>query len=145
MIKSSQRFTKNYKYSQPGVYNIQVKAVNLQGESSTSHILVAEHPIHKNWKIVSNSPQLIPGVVNITFMYPMDKILPTNANATIHFGDGKKEVWNVPENDWSGEHVIQHEYDKPGKYNVRVNMSNIVSRLIKRFQVYKVKKGVSFK
>ena len=126
---------KTYKYSQPGVYNIRVKAANLQGESSTVHQLIAEHPIHKNWKISSNSPQLLPGDVNFTFVYPIDKILPTNVSTIINFGDGKREVWSVPETDWTGMHVIQHEYEKSGKYNVRVNMSNIVSKLIRRFQV----------
>lgn len=112
-----------------------MKAENLQGQSSTSHQLIAEHPVHKNWKVVSNSPQLLPGEVNFTFLYPTDKILPTNATTIIHFGDGKKLVWDVPENEWDGQYVIQHEYEKPGKYNVRVNMSNIVSNLIRRFQV----------
>ncbi|CAG2103799.1 unnamed protein product, partial [Medioppia subpectinata] len=135
VIKSSQRFMKTYKYSQPGVYTIRVKAENLQGETSTEHTLIAEHPVHKNWKIVSNSPQLLPGFVDFNFTYPMDKIMPTNASTIIDFGDGKREVWDVPDTDWTGLHVIQHEYEKAGKYNVKVNMSNIVSKQIRRFQV----------
>ena len=126
---------KSYKYSQPGVYDIRVKAENLQGETSTHHQLIAEHPVHKYWKIVSNSPQLLPGYVDINFTYPIDKILPTNASTIIDFGDGKREVWPVPDTEWEGLHVVRHEYEKPGKYNVKVNMSNIVSKQIRRFQV----------
>lgn len=109
----------------------------MQGDSWQSHQLVCQHPIHtKLWKVSSNSPQLIPGVVNITFDYPIEQLLPTNTTTVINFGDGKKEKWTVPELDWTGQHVIQHEYENPGKYNVKVNMSNIVTRFIKRFQVY---------
>jgi PKD repeat protein len=126
---------KTHRYDQPGIYTIKVVAENLQGESSTVHVLTAEHPVHKNWKMTSDSPKLLPGDVKFIFSYPTDKILPTNATVILTFGDGKREIWHVPEGDWSGEHIISHEYEKPGKYNVQLNMSNVVSRVIRRFQV----------
>lgn len=67
--------------------------------------------------------------------YPPDKVLPTNATAIINYGDGKKEIWTIPESNFSGEYVFEHEYAKSGKYNVHLNISNIVTTVIRRIQV----------
>lgn len=60
-VKSSQRFTKSHRYQEPGRYDIRIIAENLQGNTTNSHLLVAEHPVLKYWKLTSNSPQLLPG------------------------------------------------------------------------------------
>lgn len=134
-MKTNQRFIKSHKYAEPGIYKITIHAENLQGNSSASHRLIAQHPILKYWKLTSNSPQLLPGTVKFSISYPPEKTLPTNATATLNYGDGKHESWQIEETGWTGEQIFEHEYLKPGKYKVHLNISNTVTTVIRRIQV----------
>lgn len=114
---------------------IKINAVNMQGNASASHVLIAEHPVLKEWKLTSNSPQLIPGSVKFVVSYPREKILPTNATAILSYGDGQKSTWLISESEWTGEQIFQHEYTKSGKYNVFLNISNVITSIPRRMQV----------
>ena len=57
----NEKFTRVRNYSEPGHYLIQVKASNIQSVQSSKHLLTVQHPVTKKWKLVSNSPQLLPG------------------------------------------------------------------------------------
>lgn len=137
VIRNNQKFIKSYNYQNPGIYLIQVIATNLQGNTSAEHEIVVEHPVLKFWKLTNNSPKLLPEPVKFTLTYPEENILPTNATVIIQFGDKKRHIWRVPEDaeDWNGEFSVEHVYDRTGLYNVDVEISNVVSKMQKRFQV----------
>lgn len=137
VIKNNQKFTKTYQFRAPGVYTIRITAGNLQGNTTAEHEIIVEHPVLKHWKVNSDSPKLLPSPVKFSLSYPEDKILPTNATAFISFGDGRRHLWKVPEavEDWTGEMEVLHVYEKSGLFNVEVEISNVVSKLQKRFQV----------
>lgn len=138
VIRSNQKFIKSYQYQTPGVYTIRVTATNLQGNTSAEHEIVVEHPVlGKQWKLTNNSPKLLPEAVRFGLSYPEEFILPSNATLLLNFGDNKRHIWKIPEyhEDWSGEYEISHVYEKSGVYNVIVEISNVVSKIQKQFQV----------
>ena len=137
VIRNNQKFIKSYHYQTPGVYLIQVKATNLQGNTTEQHEIIVEHPVIKFWKLTNDSPKLLPEAVKFVLSYPEDQILPTNATVIINFGDGRQHIWKIPEaqEDWTGEYEISHVYEKSGLFNVDIEISNVVSKLQRRFQV----------
>ena len=57
----NEKFTRTHNYTEPGNYNIRVVASNIQSTLSSQHLLTAQYPITKQWKLISSSPQLLPG------------------------------------------------------------------------------------
>lgn len=66
-------------------------------------------------------------------------ILPTNGSVSILFGDGSTLDWTIPEK-WSelpnGEKIFSHRYKHPGHYKVIVTMSNLVSTLTLKTDIF---------
>lgn len=61
VTQPNEKFTRSHNYTEPGTYDIKVKAYNLQSNVSSSHSLIAQHPVTKRWRLSSDSPQLLPG------------------------------------------------------------------------------------
>ena len=55
-------FTRIHNYTKPGTFLIKVKAKNIKSDVTSDHVLIAQHPVSKDWKLSTDSPQLLPGI-----------------------------------------------------------------------------------
>ncbi|GIY29651.1 polycystic kidney disease protein 1-like 2 [Caerostris darwini] len=126
-VKKGGKYEKTYKYPEPGVYVIRVKASNPHANFTQVHILKAQRPVLPIYGVTTNTPQILPSAIMFELTYPGSELLPTNATAVFTFGDKKTWKWNVPKEGEGIQESFEHKYRKPGVYLVNIRISNIVS------------------
>ncbi|RWS14806.1 polycystic kidney disease protein 1-like protein 2-like protein [Dinothrombium tinctorium] len=147
VINPSEKLIKSHVYTEPGSYRISVNAQNVRSIVNATYGLIAEYPVVDYWELSSSSPQLLPGLVTFVLSYPFSDLpLPTNATAYILFGDGSTYRWQIPEKEFPGrKHSFEHEYRHSGKYRVTATLSNIVSSVSLKTEVYLQRKIDGFR
>ncbi|KFM61460.1 hypothetical protein X975_13050, partial [Stegodyphus mimosarum] len=117
-VKKGGKYEKTYKYPQPGVYVIRVRASNPHANFSQVHVLRAQRPVLPIYGVTTNTPQILPSAIVFELTYPASELLPTNATAVFSFGDKKSWKWNIPKEGEGIHETFEHKYRKPGVYLV---------------------------
>lgn len=60
-VKAGQKFSRFHEYLEPGIYKIFVSAENIRNYYNATHWISVQYPITNEWRLKSNSPQLLPG------------------------------------------------------------------------------------
>ncbi|CAM1317951.1 Uncharacterised protein g6855 [Pycnogonum litorale] len=125
VVESGMLYNTTYQYSSAGVYNITIIASNEISTANDSLVVYVLNPVTRDVVVASNSPQTLPpGVVAVNVTFGNDPI-PSNATASIDFGDGNPVV-NIDVEAVGNPVVLSHNhtYDTEGEFNLTLNISN---------------------
>ncbi|CAL1295575.1 unnamed protein product, partial [Larinioides sclopetarius] len=73
-VKKGGKYEKTYKYPEPGVYVIKVRASNPHANFSQSHVLRAQRPVLPIYGVTTNTPQILPSKFQ-SFFFPFVLLL----------------------------------------------------------------------
>lgn len=68
-VKKGGKYEKTYKYPQPGVYVIKVRASNPHANFTQSHVLKAQRPVLPIYGVTTNSPQILPSIQTLYLIF----------------------------------------------------------------------------